>query len=45
LVEIKEVEKKYKNYHNKNLYRFSSDTAERLTKPQIKAMLKKEKWI
>jgi UDP-N-acetylglucosamine 4,6-dehydratase/5-epimerase len=44
-VEIKEVEKKYKNYHNKNLYRFSSDTAERLTKPQIKAMLKKEKWI
>ncbi len=44
-VEIKEVEKKYKNYHNKNLYRFSSDTAERLTKPQIKAMLKREKWI
>lgn len=44
-VEIKEIEKKYKNYHNKNLYRFSSDTAERLTKPQIKAMLKKEGWI
>lgn len=44
-VEIKEIEKKYKNYSNKNLYRFSSDTAERLTKPQIKAMLKKEGWI
>lgn len=44
-VEIKEVEKKYKNYHNKNLYRFSSDTAERLTKGQIKEMLGKEKWI
>lgn len=42
---IKEVEKKYRNYHNKDLYRFSSDTAERLTKPQIKAMLKREKWI
>lgn len=42
---IKEVEKKYRNYHNKNLYRFSSDTAARLTKPQIKAMLKREKWI
>jgi FlaA1/EpsC-like NDP-sugar epimerase len=42
---IKEVEKKYKNYHNKNLYRFSSDTAARLTKPEIRAMLKREKWI
>lgn len=44
-VEIKEIEKKYKNYNNKNLYRFSSDTAERLTKSQIKTMLKKEGWI
>jgi FlaA1/EpsC-like NDP-sugar epimerase len=42
---IKEVEKKYKNYNNKDLYRFSSDTAARLTKPEIKAMLKREKWI
>jgi FlaA1/EpsC-like NDP-sugar epimerase len=44
-VEVKEVEKKYKGYHNKNLYRFSSDTAERLSKAQIKSMLKREKWI
>jgi UDP-N-acetylglucosamine 4,6-dehydratase len=44
-VHIKEVEKKYKGYHNKNLYRFSSDTADMLSKPQIKAMLKREKWI
>jgi UDP-N-acetylglucosamine 4,6-dehydratase len=44
-VEIKETEKKYKNYHNKNLYRFSSDTARRLTKPQIRTMLRNEKWI
>lgn len=44
-VEIKEVEKKYKGYQNKELYRFSSDTADRLTKPEIKAMLKREKWI
>lgn len=44
-VHIKEIEKKYKGYHNKKLYRFSSDTAEMLTKPQIKALLKKEGWI
>lgn len=44
-VHIKEIEKKYKGYQNKNLYRFASDTAKMLTKPQIKVMLKKEKWI
>lgn len=44
-VEIKEVENKYKKYINKSLFRFSSDTAERLNKKQIKTMLKKEKWI
>lgn len=44
-VEIKEIERKYKNYNNKNLYRFSSDTAARLTKPEIKTLLRNEKWI
>jgi FlaA1/EpsC-like NDP-sugar epimerase len=44
-VEIMETEKKYKNYHNKKLYRFSSDSAQRLTKPQIRTMLRNEKWI
>jgi FlaA1/EpsC-like NDP-sugar epimerase len=44
-VEIKEIENKYKKYSNKNLFRFASDTAERLSKAQIRTMLKKEKWI
>ncbi len=44
-VEIKEIEKKYKNYSNKKLFRFASDTAERLNKKQLKTMLEKEKWI
>ena len=44
-VEIKEIEQKYKNYKNENLFRFSSDTADRLSKDALKEMLKKEKWI
>lgn len=44
-VEIKEIEQKYKKYKNENLFRFSSDTAEKLTKLHLKEMLKKEKWI
>lgn len=44
-VEIPEVEKKYKNYRNENLFRFSSDTAEKLNKADLKEMLKNEKWI
>lgn len=44
-VEIKEIEQKYKRYKNENLFRFSSDTAERLTKDALKVMLNKEKWI
>ncbi len=44
-VEIMEIEQKYKNYKNENLFRFSSDTAEKLTKLHLKEMLKKEKWI
>lgn len=44
-VQIHEIEKKYKNYHNKNLFRFSSDTARRLDKNEIKELLKKENWI
>ncbi|NOS85085.1 MAG: polysaccharide biosynthesis protein [Ignavibacteria bacterium] len=44
-VEIPEVEKKYKNYKNENLFRFSSDTAEKLNKAELKEMLKNEKWI
>lgn len=44
-VQIHEIEKKYKNYHNKNLFRFSSDTAKRLNKNEIKELLQKENWI
>lgn len=44
-VNINETEKKYKNFVNKNLFRFSSDNAEQLTKTQLKIMLKKENWI
>jgi FlaA1/EpsC-like NDP-sugar epimerase len=44
-VQIKEIEKKYPGYLNKNLFRFSSDSAKRLRKKEIRNMLKKEKWI
>ncbi|MEO8512359.1 MAG: polysaccharide biosynthesis protein [Ignavibacteria bacterium] len=44
-VEIVEIEQKYKNYKNENLFRFSSDTAEKLTKDNLKKMLSQEKWI
>lgn len=44
-VEIEEIEQKYKNYKNENLFRFSSDTAEKLTKDNLKEMLSQEKWI
>ncbi len=44
-VEIPEIEKKYKNYKNENLFRFSSDTAEKLKKAELREMLKNEKWI
>ena len=44
-VEIAEIENKYKNYRNNNLFRFSSDTAERLNKKQIHELLLKENWI
>ena len=42
---IKEVENKYGKVINKQLFRFSSDSAKRLGKEELKKMLKKEKWI
>jgi len=44
-VEIKEIEKKYKGFCNKNTYRFSSDAARMLSKTEIKSLLRKENWI
>ena len=44
-VEIAEIENHYKNYRNNSLFRFSSDTAERLNKKQIHDLLLKENWI
>lgn len=44
-IHIKEVEEKYPNYKNENLFRFSSDNAERLNKKQLKEILKKEGWL
>jgi len=44
-IEIKDIEKKYKNYKNDKLFRFSSDVAPKLSKKELKDLLKKEKWI
>jgi len=44
-IEIKDIEKKYKNYKNDSLFRFSSDMAPKLSKKKLKELLKKEKWI
>ena len=44
-IKIKEIEENYKGFNKKDLFRFSSDKAKRLTKQEIKALLKKEKWI
>ncbi len=44
-IKIPEIEKKYPNYVNKNMFRFSSDTARRMSKEEIKHMLKVSGWI
>jgi len=40
-----EIEKKYPNYRNTKMFRFSSDKAKRLNKAELKSLLKKEGWI
>jgi len=44
-IKISEVEEKHKNILNDNLFRYSSDNAERLSKKQLKDILKKEGWL
>lgn len=44
-VEIKEIEKKYKGYINKKIFRFSSDTAKKLNQKELRTLLKKTGWI
>ncbi len=44
-IHVDAIEKKYPEYYNKNIYRFSSDNAARLNKKQLKTLLKKENWL
>mgnify|MGYP001561765550 CR=1 FL=1 len=44
-VRIREIEETYPNYKNSNLFRYSSDNTERLTKKQLREILKKEGWL
>lgn len=44
-ITVKEIEKRYKSFVSKKLFRFSSDTAKRLNKNQLCLLLKKEGWI
>ncbi len=44
-ITIKEIGQKYPDYKNEKLFRYSSDTAERLNKKQLREILKKEGWL
>lgn len=44
-IKIPEIEKKYPNYVNRNMFRFSSDTARMMDKEEIKNMLKVSGWL
>ena len=44
-ISVKEVDEKYPEYLRKDIFRFSSDNAERINKKQIKEILKKEGWL
>jgi len=44
-IRIDEIEKKYLNYKKKDIFRFSSNNAEKLNKEQLKKILKDEGWI
>ena len=39
------IEKKYPKYLNKNMFRFSSDSARMMDKEEIKQMLKVSGWL
>lgn len=44
-IKLVDIEKKYPNFMNDDVFRFSSDTAKKIDKDSLKNLLKKEKWI
>ena len=44
-IRLEAIEKKYPNFINDNIFRFSSDIAKKIDKDSLKELLKKEQWI
>lgn len=44
-IRLEDIEKKYPNFINDNIFRFSSDIAKKIDKDSLRELLKKEQWI
>lgn len=44
-IHVDTIEEKYPDYYNQNIFRFSSENAEMLSKQQLRELLKKDNWI
>jgi len=44
-IKIAQIEQKYPHYQNENIFRFSSDTARRLSKTELKELLEKNEQL